>query len=79
MLFRSLREVVAVAPPAEPRKAILAPYLPADAALQRRIAALRKAGDTVVVDLPGHEKARDELGCSRKLVMHNGKWVVQAL
>ena len=74
-----LREVVAVAPPEEPRKAILAPYLPADAALQRRIAALRKAGDTVVVDLPGHEKARDELGCSRKLVMHNGKWVVQAL
>ncbi len=73
-----LREVIAVAPPAEPRKAILAPYAPQDAALQRRIATLRKAGDTVVVDLPGHEKSREELGCNRRLVLHNGKWVVQA-
>ncbi len=73
-----LREVVAVAPPAEPRKMILAPYAPADVALQRRIATLRKAGDVVVVDLPGHEKSRDELGCNRRLVLHNGKWVVQS-
>jgi ATP phosphoribosyltransferase regulatory subunit len=72
-----LREVVAIAPPAEPSKAILAPYLPSDAALQRRIATLRKSGDAVVVDLPGHEKARDELACNRRLALHNGKWVVQ--
>ncbi len=72
-----LREIVAVAPAAETRAAVLAPYLPADAALQRRIAALRKAGDVVIVDLPGHDKARDELGCNRRLALRNGKWIVE--
>ncbi len=74
-----LREIVAIAPPAEPRAAILAPYLPADVALQRRVATLRKAGEAVIVDLPGHEKARDELGCNRRLAMRNGKWIVEPL
>ncbi len=74
-----LREIVAFAPPAEPRTAILAPYLPADAALQRRIATLRKAGDAVIVDLPGHEKSRDELGCTRRLALRNGKWIVEPI
>jgi ATP phosphoribosyltransferase regulatory subunit len=74
-----LREIVAVAPAGEPRTAILAPYLPADAALQRRIATLRKAGDAVIVDLPGHDKARDELGCSRRLALRNGKWIVEPI
>src|SRR5436309_9633567 len=36
-----LREIAAAAPVAEARGAVLAPYLPQDAALQRRIAALR--------------------------------------
>jgi ATP phosphoribosyltransferase regulatory subunit len=74
-----LREIVAVAPPADPRTAILAPYLPADTALQRRIVTLRKAGDVVIVDLPGHEKARDELGCSRRFALRNGKWIVEPI
>ncbi len=74
-----LREIVAATPPAEPRAAVLAPYLPADAALQRRIAILRKAGDIVIIDLPGHEKSRDELGCSRRLALRNGKWIVAPL
>jgi ATP phosphoribosyltransferase regulatory subunit len=72
-----LREVVAAAPLAEPRAAVLAPYLPQDQVLHRRIAALRKAGDVVVIDLPGHEKSRSELGCNRKLMLRNGKWVVE--
>jgi len=72
-----LREIVAAAPVAETRAAVLAPYLPQDAALQRRITALRKAGDVVIVDLPGHEKSRAELGCNRKLMLRNGKWVVE--
>ena len=72
-----LREVAAAAPAAEPRAAVLAPYLPQDQILQRRIAALRKAGDVVVIDLPGHEKSRSELGCNRKLMLRNGKWVVE--
>ncbi len=74
-----LREIIAVAPVTGPRTSILAPYTPADTALQRRIAALRKGGDAVIVDLPGHEKARDELGCNRRLALRNGKWIVEPL
>ena len=74
-----LREIVAVTPVVEMRVAVLAPYLPQDAALQRRIAVLRKAGEVVIVDLPGHDKARDELGGNRKLVLRNGKWIVEKL
>jgi ATP phosphoribosyltransferase regulatory subunit len=74
-----LREIVAMAPAVESRAAILAPYVPADATLQKRILALRKAGDVVIVDLPGHEKARDELGCNRRLAQRNGKWIVEQL
>ena len=44
---------------------------------QQMVAALRKAGDVVVIDLPGHEKSRSELGCNRKLMLRNGKWVVE--
>ena len=72
-----LRDIANMGGAAEPRDAVLAPYLPRDAALQRRIAVLRKASDIVIVDLPGHEKSRDELGCNRKLVLRNGKWVVE--
>ena len=69
-----IREIVAAAPVAEARTAVLAPYLPQDVALQRRIAALRKTGEIVVVDLPGHEKYRSELGCNRRLQLVNGQW-----
>ncbi len=71
-----LREMAAAGPAAEPRAAVLAPYTPQDAALQRRIAALRQSGEIVVVDLPGHDDARDELGCDRRLQRVNGQWKV---
>ncbi len=71
-----LREIVANAPAVEMREAVLAPYLPHEAALQRRIDVLRKAGEVVIVDLPGHDKARDELGCNRRLQLINGQWKV---
>ena len=71
-----LREIVAGAPAGEARCAVLAPYRPQDAALLRRIARLRQAGEIVIVDLPGHEKSRAELGCDRKLALRNGKWVI---
>jgi len=71
-----LRDVLAVAAVAAPKSAILAPYRPRDAALQRRIAALRKAGRIVIVDLPGHEKSREELGCDRRLRRIDGGWKV---
>ncbi len=71
-----LREVAAAGRDAEPPAAVLAPHLPQDASLQRRIARLREAGEIVVVDLPGHEKARAELGCDRRLQRVNGQWKV---
>jgi ATP phosphoribosyltransferase regulatory subunit len=74
-----LREIVAVMPVLPMREAVLAPYLPHDAALQRRITVLRKAGEVVIVELPGHDKARDELGGNRKLALRNGKWIVEKL
>ena len=71
-----LRELAAAAPAGEARGAVLAPYLPQDAALARRVATLRKAGEIVIVDLPGHEKSRAELGCERCLRLINGQWKV---
>ncbi len=71
-----LRDLAAAAPAGEARGAVLAPYLPQDAALLRRIATLRKAGEIVIVDLPGHERSRAELGCERCLQRINGQWKV---
>ena len=71
-----LREIVAATPADTAPNAVLAPYLPRNRALQRRIAMLRAAGEIVVADLPGHEKSRHELGCSRRLALRSGKWVV---
>jgi ATP phosphoribosyltransferase regulatory subunit len=71
-----LREVVQAGTPSSPPAPILAPYRPGDIDLQKRIAALRKAGEIVVVDLPGHAKSRGELACDRRLVWREGKWAV---
>jgi hypothetical protein len=58
---------------------VLAPYAPADASLQRRVAALRSRGTPVVVELPGHEGALGAPGCDRRLVRRAGKWSVEKL
>ena len=71
-----LREITAAAPAVPARSAVIAPHVPRDPALQRRIAMLRRAGEIVIVDLPGHEKSRAELGCNRCLQRINGKWKV---
>jgi len=70
-----LRQLAALAKGLEARGAILAPALD-DPALASAIAELREGGNIVVVDMPGHEKARAELGCDRKLVKKGGKWRV---
>jgi ATP phosphoribosyltransferase regulatory subunit len=74
-----LRELAQASPDGARRSAVLAPYAPQDAALQRAVNALRSRGDVVVVDLPGHGGARGELGCDRRLARRNGKWLVQKL
>lgn len=71
-----LRELASARPNGGAKPGVLAPYKPHDAVLQKRIAALRARGDTVVVDLPGHAGTRHELGCNRRLVKLARTWVI---
>ena len=70
-----LRQLAALAAAPARRGAILAPAA-GDAGLEHEIARLRAAGETVIVDLPGHEAHRNELGCDRRLENKDGKWHV---
>ena len=74
-----LRALASAIPNGGIEAGIRAPHLPRDAALQRRIDALRARSETVIVELPGHARARAELGCDRRLVRRAGKWVVEKL
>jgi ATP phosphoribosyltransferase regulatory subunit len=71
-----LREVTRAAPREPRRGAISAPYSD-DAALSARIAELRAGGEVVVVDLPGHDGARADAACDRRLVRRGNKWVTE--
>jgi ATP phosphoribosyltransferase regulatory subunit len=56
------------------------PPLPAgDAALQAEVERLRAGGIIVVVELPGHEANRAELGCEQQLVARAGAWKLEPL
>jgi ATP phosphoribosyltransferase regulatory subunit len=72
-----LRELAAAGAAAPVPLRVLAPYRPADRALQQRIAALRGRGLVVIEDLPGHARFRRELGCARELQRRNGRWVLR--
>ena len=58
--------------------AILAPF-DHDADLQAEIKQLRDQGERVIMSLPGHEGEMSEVGCDRKLVKQDGRWVIQPL
>ncbi|MCC6610605.1 MAG: ATP phosphoribosyltransferase regulatory subunit [Burkholderiales bacterium] len=73
-----LRELARVAARESRRGGILAPFAH-DAALAARIAELRDAGEIVIVELPGHEALREELGCDRRLARRGGAWTVEPL
>lgn len=73
-----LRELARLSPDEAQRPAILAPFLK-DPALDAKIAVLRAAGEVVIVDLPGHDGTRGELGCDRALVRAADGWKVQPL
>ncbi|MCX7891949.1 MAG: ATP phosphoribosyltransferase regulatory subunit [Burkholderiales bacterium] len=73
-----LRELARIVPRAAPRGAILAPFAE-DPALADAVARLRAAGEVVVVELPGHEGTRAELGCDRRLAKRSGRWEVEGL
>ncbi len=60
------------------RGAILAPFVN-DAALARKVESLRRAGEVVIADLPGHEGTREELGCDRRLVRRGDGWEIAVI
>ncbi len=59
-------------------KGILAPLLD-DAALAAAVDELRARGEIVLIALPGHDGTWREAGCDRQLMLHNGRWTVEAL
>lgn len=72
-----LRSLAGAAAPEKGRESILAPSARGDAKLATLIARLRARGEVVIEDLPGHEKSRAELGCTRRLARKNGVWTIQ--
>src|SRR5438067_1837410 len=70
-----LRQLGALAPRPAADERILAPASD-DPSLKDAIAQLREAGNVVIVEMPGTEKHREELGCERKLEKKDGKWRV---
>ncbi len=74
-----LRELASVGTNGGAKPGVLVPYAPRDAALQRKVRALRARGEIVIDDLPGHATTRAELGCDRKLVKRAGQWAIARL
>jgi ATP phosphoribosyltransferase regulatory subunit len=74
-----LRELAALQPTTKAGRGVLAPYAPSDSTLQRKIAALRRAGTRVVIELPGADRAATEAGCDRRLARRGAKWVIEKL
>jgi len=70
-----VRALIGLLPKTQGRGGILAPYAE-DTGLAGRIDELRTAGEVVVVDLPGHELHRAELGCDRMLIKNEQGWEV---
>ncbi len=73
-----LRELAALGPEAGQSGAILAPP-EGDASLQDAIAALRAAGEIVMLALPGHAGSWREAGCDRHIVWQGNAWRVEPL
>jgi ATP phosphoribosyltransferase regulatory subunit len=77
-----VKELGSVAARPALKAAIRAPWLDSGAeadALRATIAELRRAGETVVCVLPGHESDVDEFHCDRELARDGARWAVRAL
>jgi ATP phosphoribosyltransferase regulatory subunit len=73
-----LRQLYQLLQPLPCAMGILAPS-GGDVSLQEKIAQLRAAGETVVVDLSGDRAHCAELNCDRELTLRDGVWQVEAL
>ncbi|MEB0138370.1 MULTISPECIES: ATP phosphoribosyltransferase regulatory subunit [unclassified Undibacterium] len=71
-----LRELARLMPMAERRDAIRAPWS-RDAALLEKISELRRAGEVVIQNFPGHENEQDEFDCNRTVAFDGDQWVLQ--
>ena len=74
-----LRELAGLCARVPAASGILAPYRPDDPALRARIDELRAQGEIVILDLPGHDDTRAELGCARTLTQRDGGWQITPL
>jgi ATP phosphoribosyltransferase regulatory subunit len=73
-----LRELAALGTIQEAQGAILAPA-DSSATLAALVAALRAAGEVVMLELPGHTGDWREAGCDRRIELQNDAWCVVAL
>jgi ATP phosphoribosyltransferase regulatory subunit len=73
-----LRQLYRLLPSRSGKLGVRAPYLD-DAALNDKIAKLRAAGETVVVDLLDDATLLSELQCDHELVLRDGIWQVISL
>ena len=71
--LRELAQVARLPPRARP---VRAPLRDGDAALQREIEALRRAGEVVIVELPGEREAAGGGPVARELCLVEGRWRV---
>ncbi len=62
-----------------PCRGVLAPHWTDDNGLEQTIAALRKKGERVVVELPGITADPAELGCDRRMVFESGAWKIKSI
>ena len=65
--------------PAEPAPGCIRAPRRSDPALEAAMASLRRAGEVVIQDLPGHENEGDERHCGRELIKRKGKWQVKKI
>jgi len=73
-----LRELARLLPTAQRKHAIRAPWGNAPE-LREKIAELRRAGEIVIQNLPGHDEVQDEFECDRALVLDQGFWILKNL
>jgi ATP phosphoribosyltransferase regulatory subunit len=65
--------------PTEPAPACIRAPRVGDPALEAVIAGLRRTGEVVIQELPGHENEGGEGRCRRELIKQKGKWQVRKI
>jgi ATP phosphoribosyltransferase regulatory subunit len=71
-----LRELARLLPTAGRKHSICAPWGNAPE-LREKIAELRKRGEVVIQNMPGHDNVQDEFECDRVLVLEQGNWILK--